>query len=57
MNPVLILKKGNTILVINDWEYCLAPTTYYHRIGIFNVEIYEYDYMSKCKRYAFYKLL
>lgn len=55
LNPILILKKDNKIIVVHDWPYSLAPTTYYHHIDLLKIEMYEYDYCSKCGKYAFYK--
>lgn len=51
---VLLLKKGNTVTIIRDWVYPLAPETFYHRNGLLNIETYTLESVRKNGMYCYY---
>lgn len=50
----LVLTKGNTCVIVRDWIYPLAPTSYYHRVGLLGIEMYELDHQKDDKAYYKY---
>ena len=54
---ILILKRDNTTIVIQDWIYPFPPTTYYYHRDLLNIETYMLDYISKDGTIAYYNYL
>lgn len=51
---ILVLTKGNSYVIVKDWTYPFAPTTYYNRVGVLGVEEYVFSHDKGNRAYYTY---
>lgn len=51
---ILILTKENSCVIVKDWTYPFAPTTYYNRVGLLGVEEYVFSHDKGNRAYYTY---